>query len=330
MQDNPDPDAIASALAIREIIHEKLRKRAVIGYGGTFGRAENRAMVHALSIEARPIATEDVAKYKTIILVDTQPKSGNNILPSAREADIVIDHHMMRKKAKWSAALADVRTEYGAASTIVYEYLVAAGITPAARLATALFYGIQSDTQELGRETSPADIQAFQELFLAADKTLLARIRRAPLDAEYFCQLRDALERSQIADGVVFTSLPTSNNPDIYAELADLLLRLESVRCSVCFGPSGDTIQISARSVDARSNTADRMSKVVDGLGTGGGHATMAGGQVPLKGEPGRRMQLVQQRIIKHFGRGAKPKRLLPEPCDDIVSDNVREQARPE
>jgi nanoRNase/pAp phosphatase (c-di-AMP/oligoRNAs hydrolase) len=312
MQDNPDPDAIASAAALRAIIYHKLHKRAIIGYGGVIGRAENRAMLGVLGIEAHNVSQEELIRYRTICLVDAQPNSGNNILTDRRQADLVIDHHQVPRRLTWKATHTDLRPEYGAAATILYEYLLVAEMTPHVRLATALFYGIQSDTQDLGRKSTPADVEAFQQLFLMADKSKLARIRRAHVPPEYFLMLRDSLERCVVAGSAVITSVDASDNPDIFAEMADRMMRLEGAHTSVCYGRSGDIIYVSARVQDGWGNAAKRMKRVVSRLGTGGGHKTMAGGQVPAGDNPPERMRLVYDRILKHFGRGKKAQPLLP------------------
>src|SRR5690606_8263828 len=144
-------------------------------------------------IEARRLQTEDLDAFDTLCLIDTQPQSGNNLLTNARSAQIVIDHHLIPAGRHWKAEVTDVRPHYGATSTILYEYLIAARATIAEDLATALFYGIQSDTQDLGREAGPADVAAFQALFQRADKKMLARIRHAPLPPAYFRMLHAGL-----------------------------------------------------------------------------------------------------------------------------------------
>ncbi|MBN2309423.1 MAG: DHH family phosphoesterase [Candidatus Hydrogenedentes bacterium] len=311
MQNNPDPDAIASAAAVRDLIHRRLNRRAVIGYGGVFGRAENRAMVHELRIEARHVKPEDLARYKTLCLVDTQPRSGNNALYTARPADIVIDHHLPPKKSLWQAQLADIRPDYGATSTILYEYLVAADVKPHPLVATALYYGIESDTQELGRDVCPADIAAFRALVALAETKRLARIRRAPSPPGYFARLHEALGNAVVAGTAVITLIRNSDNPDIFAEVAEMMLRLEAVRTSVAYGPFEGVVHLSARAPDARGNMAARMKRVVSRLGTGGGHRSMAGGQIPVGSDLEKRLHLIHRRIIKHFASGRPCRPLL-------------------
>jgi nanoRNase/pAp phosphatase (c-di-AMP/oligoRNAs hydrolase) len=307
MQDNPDPDALASATALRELIHVLCHKRAVIGYGGLIGRAENRSMLSVLRIDARRVSSGDLSKYKVLCMVDAQPRSGNNALYTKRPADVVIDHHLSPKKTTYAAGFCDIRPEYGAASTILYEYFCALERKPNSNLATALFYGIRSDTQDLGRETSPADTAAFLELFPLVDRKKLGRIRRAPMAPAYFQRLHDSLGASLVSGRTAISFIPEADTPDLMADVADQLLRLESIRMSVCYGICGDNIYLSARAVDARGNVYTRIKRTVSRIGTGGGHRTMAAGQIPLGDDPGARLTLVRNRILRLFANGKNP-----------------------
>jgi nanoRNase/pAp phosphatase (c-di-AMP/oligoRNAs hydrolase) len=311
MQDNPDPDALASAAALARLLFQRLRKRAQIGFGGRCGRAENRAMMKELGIRARHVDPEQLENYRTLCLVDTQPRFGNNICRGSRTADIVIDHHLTPSKRPWTALFADVRPEYGACSTILYEYLRAADILPDANLATALFYGIQSDTQDLGRNASPEGVYAYTELFLSADKKKLARIRRAPVPAEYFQMLAEGLANATVAGNTVISFINNCRNADMIAEVADLLMRLQEIRAALCYGVFQDAVYLSARGVDARNNMAARMKRAVAGLGTGGGHHVMAGGKIPLGNNPEKRLEEIHQRVLRFFASGKKHSPLL-------------------
>ena len=314
LQNNPDPDALASAAVLRELIFARLKKRATIGYGGICGRAENLAMNKILRIGARRIGIDDLAQYSIVCLVDTQPQFGNNALASIRRADVVIDHHLTPHGAAVDAEFADLRPDYGATSTIMYEYALAAKLKLTSSLATALFYGIQSDTQDLGRETSPADADAYLALFTHTNKSQLAYIHRAPVPADYFRALHDSLTGCVVAGNAVISSIREGHNPDMMAEVADRMLRLDGIRASVCYGVCGQTIHISARTADGRCNAARKMRLVVRRLGSGGGHNTVAGGQVPTDGDPEKRMAVLHARILKAFAANQTPKPLLQRP----------------
>ena len=323
MQNNPDPDAIASAMAIRTLVRHKLHKRVTLGYGGILGRAENRAMVHELRVDTHRVTPDDLERYTTLCLVDTQPRTGNNALFTSRQADIVIDHHILTKKQVHRADLMDVRPEYGATSSILYEYLAASETPIDEDLATALYYGIESDTQVLGREACEVDIEVFQALVGLANMRKVARIRRAPLGPDYFNTLRSSLSNALVAGSTVVSLVRDAQNPDIFAEMAELLLRFENARTAVCYGPCNNMIYLSARAGDARGNVAMRMKRVVSRLGTGGGHRSMAGGQVPTTTDIDKRLKTIHQRILKHFAHQKECKPLLlPEDAKDREAGN--------
>jgi nanoRNase/pAp phosphatase (c-di-AMP/oligoRNAs hydrolase) len=311
MQNNPDADAIASAAALRHLIKVFTGKQAVLGYTGICGRAENEAMLQVLRIVAHRITPEELYRYRILCLVDTQPGFGNNPLFTSRPADIVIDHHLGGRRNQWQATWADVRPTYGSAATIMFEYCRVAGVSLSANLSTALFYGIQSDTSSLGREAGPADSAAYLELFASIDQKKLARIRRAPVNRDYFRMLHASLETCETAGGLVLATIRTCSNPDMIAEVADLLLRLEGSRTAICMGFYGDRILLSVRCADARDNASGGAKRIVKGLGTGGGHRTMAGGQVPFDGDREELLRELRLRAIRVFAKNHHPKVLV-------------------
>jgi len=310
-QDNPDPDAMASGAALREIIRVRLKKRVLIGYGGIAGRAENRAMIDLLHIGARRLTEAQLDRFSTICLVDAQPHSGNNLLGFGRTAHVVIDHHLSLRNRTWDATFVDIRPNYGATSTILFEYLKAANVPMNANLATALFYGIQSDTQDLGREAGPADVRAYQELFLIADKKKLASIHHAPVSIDYFKMLAESLSDCLVAGTAVISCIRSCRNVDMIAEVADRMLHTEGIRTTVCYGLCDNVLYLSARAMDARVNVARRMRRIVKNIGSGGGHATMAGGQIPLGTNPGEKLDIIRERILRVFAPGKTPVPLL-------------------
>ena len=160
---DPDPDAIASAVALRHLLAQRLGVEVNIAYKGIIGRAENKALVRYLGYPLRRLTGSDLRQPLPIALVDTQPGAGNNALPSKSTATIVIDHHPWPEVTA-AARFVDVRSDVGATSTILTEYLQAAGIEPSPPLATALFYGIKTDTMGLGRGASPADTAMVPDL----------------------------------------------------------------------------------------------------------------------------------------------------------------------
>jgi nanoRNase/pAp phosphatase (c-di-AMP/oligoRNAs hydrolase) len=305
MQDNPDPDSIASAVALRKLANSIGNIQCTITHGGTVGRAENRALVKYLGLNLHPCTEIDFGRFDCVAIIDTQPGTGNNSLPAEVVPDIVIDHHSL-KSATRAAQLIDIRSEYGATATILLEYLIQAGIEPDIQLATALFYAIRSDTQDLGRQTVRADIEAMALLFPLANKRTLSAIQRGSVPRAYFQMLGEALRNARIQGWAIITDLGTIEHPDMIAEVADLLLREDETCWVMCTGISENKLFISIRTSkeDARADKVIR--RVIARKGTGGGHPTFAGGQIPLtkgtKSEQAGLEKLVQKRFLKAIG----------------------------
>jgi nanoRNase/pAp phosphatase (c-di-AMP/oligoRNAs hydrolase) len=296
---NPDPDAIASAVALRHLLTEALKVESTIAYRGIVGRAENRALLRYLGQPLRPLTDADLAGEAPIALVDTQPGAGNNALPASYEATIVIDHHTWREPTA-RAAHADVRPEAGATSTILVEYLQAAGLEPEPPLATALFYGIKSDTRGLSRGAGPADVAAYLYLQPLVDAQALAQIEYAQVPASYFKSFEATLRAARVYDGVVVAEIGPMAYPDLTAEMARLLLRLEESQWVVCMGVHQEVLILSVRTQSPTGAADELVQAIVGNEGTAGGHGPMAGAQIPLKGgDPELVVRLLRERVLR-------------------------------
>jgi nanoRNase/pAp phosphatase (c-di-AMP/oligoRNAs hydrolase) len=309
MQDNPDPDSIASAVALRKIANALGETQCSIVHGGRIGRGENRALVQYLRLNLRLCSEVDFAKFDLVAMVDTQPGTGNNCVPEGVTPDIVIDHHPFRRASK-AAAVADVRSKYGATSTILVEYLIELGIPPDMALATALLFGIRSDTQDLGREAVRADIDAIDFLFPLANHRMLGEIQRGSVERPYFAMLTKALENARVYGRSIITTLDTIDNPDMIGEVADLLLRDEDIIWTMCSGLYQGRLLISIRSLDENGRADKIVRSVVARKGAGGGHHSYAGGQIPLpegtEAERKNLLKLIQRRFLKAVGADDK------------------------
>lgn len=286
VQNNPDPDAIAAAAALREIANEIHGIACSVAHTGAVGRAENVALLDYLRLNTRELGTLDLERFDRLGMVDAQPGAGNvNFDPSVR-LDVVIDHHPIRRLTR-TARFTDIRSRYGATSSMMYEYLTAAQIEIPTRLATAMVYGIRSDTQDLGRESTKADVDAYLNLYPLANARVLGRIVQAPLPYRYFTQLRIALDRAMLYDDRIVSYLGEIDSPEMVAEIADLLLRAEEVRWAMCIGLVDGWIHLSLRTTD-RDRNAGRIARNLGGRrGYGGGHQALAAAQIPLPASDG-------------------------------------------
>jgi nanoRNase/pAp phosphatase (c-di-AMP/oligoRNAs hydrolase) len=278
--DNPDPDSLASAAALKYLAQKLLDKDAVIAQGGIVGRAENRAMLTYLNIDLRPVSELNLGADSLVALVDTQPGRINNSLPRGIVPAVVIDHHPAYGDYHQVPFL-DLRDEYGATSTILTEYVRESHVDLESKLATALFYGISAETQDLGREATPADIAAAQFLYPYTNKRRLAKIENARVPRVYFRAFHEAIERAMIYDRVVVSILPQVQYPDMVAEVADFLLRLDEVEWACAIGTFGGNLHVSLRTTERDVNAGDVLQQVL-GSDSAGGHDMTAGGRMRI------------------------------------------------
>ena len=298
---DPDPDAVASAAALQFLVKTVWQIDCRIAYDGIIGRAENKALVNYLNSPLQPLHQLESPNDWPIALVDTQPGAGNN--PAAVDAHVVmvIDHHPWRETSAL-ADFADVRTNYGATAVILTEYLQTAELEPPEPLATALFYGIKTDTMGLSRSTNPNDSAAYFYLQTRANIRALLEIEQAQVPVGYFRNFAAALQTARLYDHVVVSYVGVMAYPDMAAEIADLMLRLEGSEWVICMGVYQNTMILAVRTRIPEGRAGLLARTVVGDRGSAGGHGFMAGGQIPLNGrEPKGLAGRLTQRALRHL-----------------------------
>ena len=309
--DNPDPDALASAAGLRVLIEKGCGIPVVNSFGGIVGRAENRSLMDSIGVDFERIEAVEFLPGDAAALVDTQPGAGNNPVPGNAHLAVVIDHHPPRAVAG-RATYHDVREDYGACSTMIVELMRAGGIEPDAKLATGLFYAIQSETQDLGREASTADIEASIYLYPLTDPAGLSRIRHAQVPRGLFQALHDSLERAWQREGAVCVPAGELAYPDIVAQLADFFMRVQGVDRVMAMGVHQGDILISVRADETAANAGVTVRSVVGDRGTAGGHGQMAGGRVSARGLSSDEIDAVLDELFERFcdlvGAGDAPR----------------------
>jgi len=322
--DNPDPDSIASAFALGRLLEHKRGVAFTLTYGGVLGRAENRAMVRLLKIPLVPIHRIDIGEFDLLGLVDTQPEVRNHALTAnlvEGKVMICVDHHPARGRSG-EVDYADVGGDFGATSTLLTRYLYDAGVVPDRALATALFYGIKSDTRDLGREVSPDDIWDYSHLVELTDMPAVSAIEHPRLPRDYFGVLMRAIQRAEGFENVVACDLGDVYVPDLVAETADRLATAEGIRWSVVLGEYNDEIYVSLRVNDRRYSAGKLVREVMTHHpeGSSGGHGSMAGARLPHRPDvtgPTVRSR-IRRKLLREFVLAAgvdpdrKPERFAP------------------
>lgn len=278
LHDHPDPDSIASALALRVLL-KRNRQTAIIGhFGERISRPENVAMIEILEIELENLKPENLTEFDSIALVDVQPPYFGNIL---NNVDSVIDHHP--HTSTYNSKFAEIIAEEGATSTILTKYLRAAQIDISERLATALLYGIKTDTVLLNRDANPDDVEAFTFLYPHANLGLLRRIERAEIPSDEVKCFGQALADHWISNSIFFVNLGRVTREYLVPKMADLGIQVKGVEWSVAFGVVGKThLVISVRNVGYIKSAGRIVREMFKDIGSAGGHRSAAKAVISL------------------------------------------------
>lgn len=281
MHDHPDPDAIGSAIALRNIA----RNRGIPAdacYFGQIDHQENRALVNLLELELNSFDPESFSPddYGAIALVDHARPGVNDQLSESTEISMVIDHHPPRGPVE--ADFVDLRTDVGATSTVLTEYLDRLGCHPTPAVVTALLYGIRVDTRNFRREITPADFHAAAVLQPAASTDILDRVESPGISGETLDTIARAIRNRHQFESLVIADAGPINHRDSVSQAANHLLSMDGTSTSIVYGIRDGIVSISARSVDSTIDIGEVLRDAFDRIGSAGGHTDMAGAQIPL------------------------------------------------
>ncbi len=276
-----DPDSIAGALALKRLLWRRVAG-CVISNIRPITRPQNERMVRYLNISLTPLDQIIIEGFNRKALVDSQPS--HHELFAEHKYDVIIDHHPRHFETR--ARLLDIRPEYGAISSIMTEYLRAAGIKPSLKLATALYYGIKTDTANFERPTIEADMRAFHYLFGFTRRALVRRLDYAEFDLSMLAYFKAALNRYRLRHGRLYAFLGPVSAPDILVILADFFLRAGDIAWTIVGGIYKDTLVVIFRNDGLHKNAGRLAEKAFGKLGAAGGHATSARAEIPLEHIP--------------------------------------------
>ena len=298
---NPDPDTIAAAFALKNLLFNMLKKRVTIAYSGIIGRAENREFVRECQIDMHIITKLDLSRYDYIILVDSQPGAGNTY-NNKRMPDAIIDHHNLRSISQY-AKFCDIRINYGSTSTIITEYYKELQLIPDMNTATALYYGIKTDTYGTARRNTQKDMDMISFLFPYISVKKITKIESPELPRYYFKNIKKAIEQSIIIQDLIFCDLGEVRNSDLIAEMSDFMLRMRDIKSTFVIGKIDSTCYFSIRYKTNKKSVGAIALAIVRGIGYGGGHMKSAGGQIPLKSKTYEQVvEILKSRLIKRMG----------------------------
>jgi nanoRNase/pAp phosphatase (c-di-AMP/oligoRNAs hydrolase) len=275
---NADPDALASALALKRLFWRKVRPVHIFRIN-RIDRADNLAFVKLLDIRHRHIRSLKKSEITKWALVDSQPSHSPQF--AAIDFDIIIDHHPLSKNLK--AKFVDIRDDYGAAATLMTEYLKAAKIKPSPRLATALFYAIKTDTDNFVRPTVNRDIMAFRYLYDFANLNIIKKIESSEITRTTLSRFHQAMEDLEFVNQIAVVHMGAVQKPDTLVQVADFFLKMAEATWSISSGIYDRQLIIIFRNAGFRRNAGKMARKLFGEVGSAGGHAQSARAEVPLE-----------------------------------------------
>src|SRR5687767_3638606 len=277
LHNDPDPDALASGLALRNLLR-RTKTTAIIGAVQGVTRPENLRMANMLDIHVEPITPASFDEFERIATVDVQPHYFGGRLD---RADLVIDHHP--EQPGYSAVFKDIRADYGSTCTILTEHLRAVDVNISERTATAMLYAIKSDTLFFARHTNRVDLEAFTFLYPLADAALIRKMEGAEITLERLEYVTRASQGGILKEQVFSAFIGDAPREDFIPYTADFFLQLEDVKWTIIAGFVGPMLIVSVRNLGYSRNAGEFVKRWFADIGSAGGHRAMAKAVVPLE-----------------------------------------------
>ncbi|HVC20812.1 MAG TPA: DHH family phosphoesterase [Vicinamibacterales bacterium] len=277
LHNDPDPDAIASGLALRNVLR-RTKTTTILGAMQPVTRPENLRMLNLLDIHVEPVTAAALGDFSRIAMVDVQPHYFGGLID---RVDLVIDHHP--EQPGYSAVFKDIRPDYGSTSTILTEHLRAVDVNISERTATAMLYAIKSDTLFFNRQTNRVDLDAFSYLYPLANAALIRKMEGAEINLERLEFVMKAYQAGRLADQVFCAFIGVCPREDFIPYVADFFLQLESVQWAVISGVVGDSMIISVRNLGYSRNAGEFVRRFFADVGSAGGHRAMAKAVMPVE-----------------------------------------------
>ncbi|AXR82251.1 Kef-type K+ transport systems (NAD-bindingcomponent fused to domain related to exopolyphosphatase) [Natrarchaeobaculum sulfurireducens] len=277
--DNPDPDCLASALALEAIALEQGVETVTIAYGGEISHQQNRAFVNMLDIALRTIEETEIDAVDCIAFVDHSQPGETTELSERVEPDIVVDHHPGEAVG---ARFEDIRSRYGATATLFVEYLEELDVELTSRLASALLFALHRERLDFVRDPTRREYEAALTVYPDADLETLEQLYGSAFSPGTLDAIGRAIASRTRRGSSLVASAGATAETDALPQAADYLLNLEGVDTVFVYGIVGDSIRLSARSIDPRIHIGRTLNDGFGELGSVGGHHDMAGGRIEL------------------------------------------------
>src|SRR6476469_2378349 len=277
LHNDPDPDAMASGLALRNVLR-RTRTTAIIGAIQGVTRPENLRMVNLLDIHVESVTPADFHSFQRVAMVDVQP---HYFTGQVERVDLVIDHHP--EQTGYSSIFKDIRADYGSTCTILTEHLRAVDANISERTATAMLYAIKSDTLFFNRQANRVDLEAFSFLYPLSDAALIRKMEGAEITMERLAYVTKATETGKLKEQAFCAFLGELPREDFIPYVADFFLQLEDTKWTLIAGVVNGSFVASVRNIGYTRNAGELMRKLFADIGSAGGHRAMAKAVVPAE-----------------------------------------------
>jgi nanoRNase/pAp phosphatase (c-di-AMP/oligoRNAs hydrolase) len=277
LHNDPDPDALASGLALRNLLR-RTKATAILGALQGVTRPENLRMASLLDIHVEQITPAAFSDFERIATVDVQPHYFGGLL---ERADLVVDHHP--EQTGYSAVFKDIRPDYGSTCTILTEHLRAVDVNISERTATAMLYAIKSDTLFFARHTNRVDLDAFTFLYPLADAALIRKMEGAEITMERLGYVLRAAQNGRLTEQVFCAFIGEAPREDFVTYTADFFLQLEDVKWTIIAGLVGESLVVSVRNLGYSRNAGEFVKRWFADIGSAGGHRALAKAIVPIE-----------------------------------------------
>ena len=301
--DNPDADALASGYALYTYLQKNGKEVSFI-YGGKNRIRKSNLVLMIKELKIPVKYCEEMEAPELLVTVDCRYGEGNVARFPAKNI-AVIDHHRITGPLP---ELADVRSNLGSCSTLLWQLMKEEGydLNADKKLATALYYGLYTDTNELTEISHPLDKDLRDEAEF--DSALITRLRNANLSLEELEVAGAALLRSDYNDDYRFAVVKAGEcDPNILGIISDLVLAVDSVDTCMVFNVAHGEVKISVRSCIKEIKASEMAQAICEGIGSGGGHFVKAGGRI--------KMDLLTKEYLKYCDKYQIEPRM--EPIDD-------------
>lgn len=316
---HPDPDALASIMAMRHLLRARLPAgtKVELAVKGQIGGGINEAFTRYVKLDALNWDTLNLADFDAVVLLDVQPNFAYSPLPPEVVPTAVIDHHRSRgRRPKWP--FCDIRGDVGSVCSIVFSYFMELDVPIPPDLAATLLYGVESDLAGVAGIPASLDNMAVSSLTLLADPNLVNQMRFVDLPRSYYLAYAAGLANAMWYDSALITHLGAIDSLEKPAVIADFLLRFDQAKWVLVTATHGKRLILSLRNQEKERSAGDAMKHLLRQLGEGGGHRNKAGGFVPLESgsdaEVERHRKTLRRRFLRMLKvREARGQRLVPK-----------------